>query len=194
MPHSKTDSDRRFGWFLTVSGIIGLIASATLLVEKMALLQNPDHIPSCNFNPVMSCSSVMTQPQAEAFGIPNPVIGVAGFAAVAMIGASVLAGAVFRRWYWICAQVGVTFAVTFIHWLIWQSLYSIGALCPWCIVVWAVTIPVFWFVTVRNLRGWTRAPWVTALTRYQGAILTAWYLLVCALITVRFWDYWSSLV
>ena len=28
----------------------------------------------------------------------------------------------------------------FVHWLIFQSLYRIGALCPYCMVVWAVTI------------------------------------------------------
>ena len=31
--------------------------------------------------------------------------------------------------------------MVFIHWLIFQSLYRIGALCPYCMVVWAVTIP-----------------------------------------------------
>ena len=32
-------------------------------------------------------------------------------------------------------------ASVFMHWLIFQSLYRIGALCPYCMVVWAVTIP-----------------------------------------------------
>lgn len=32
-------------------------------------------------------------------------------------------------------------------WLIGQCLYVIGALCPWCVVVWAVMIPLFWYVT-----------------------------------------------
>jgi len=38
-----------------------------------------------------------------------------------------------------------------VHWLIFQSLYRIGALCPYCMVVWVVTITVFWNVTLHNL-------------------------------------------
>ena len=37
------------------------------------------------------------------------------------------------------------------HWLIFQSLYVIGALCPYCMAVWAVTIPICWYVTLHNL-------------------------------------------
>lgn len=212
MPPSKTDhvtsatntptvpgtvgrSERGLGVLLLVGGLIGLIAAAMLLVEKIALLENPDYIPTCNVSPVLSCGSVMTTPQAEVFGIPNPILGIAGFAVVAVVGAALLAGARFAGWFWTGVQVGVTFAVVFVHWLIWQSLYVIGALCPYCMVVWAVTIPVFWWVTVRNLRdvGGGRRP-VTLLTEYRGAVLTGWFILIVALIALRFWEYWSSLV
>ncbi len=36
---------------------------------------------------------------------------------------------------------GTLLGTVFVHWLIFQSLYRIGALCPYCMVVWAVTIP-----------------------------------------------------
>lgn len=49
-------------------------------------------------------------------------------------------------------QAGVTLAAIFVHWLIWVSLYRIGALCPYCMAVWAVAIPLFVIVTQRNLR------------------------------------------
>jgi uncharacterized membrane protein len=39
-------------------------------------------MPSCSINPILSCGSVMTTPEAEAFGIPNLLIGIAGFAVV----------------------------------------------------------------------------------------------------------------
>lgn len=97
-----------------------------LQVEKIQLIKNPDYVPSCSINPVLSCGSVMTTPQAEAFSLPNPLIGIAGFAAIAMVGAALLAGAVLRRWFWIGVQVAVTFGVVFVHWLIFQSLYVIG--------------------------------------------------------------------
>lgn len=191
---------RRLAALLIVGGLIGLVAAVVLLVEKVALLENPDYVPSCSINPVLSCGSVMTTAQAEAFGIPNPIIGIAGFAATVALGAALLAGGAFRRWFWAGIQIGVTFAVVFIHWLIYQSLYSIGALCPYCMIVWAVTIPIFWYCTVHNLQPLRRsdsaalARIVATVTDYRGAILTTWYLLILLLITHRFWDYWITLV
>ena len=213
MPHSITDTAvaekttqtatsasgvrraRRLGVLLLASGFIGAVAAIVLLVEKMELLANPDYIPSCNVNPVLSCGSVMTTPQAEVFGIPNPILGIAGFAAVAAIGASLLAGARFASWFWIVVQAGVTFAVVFVHWLIYQSLYVIGALCPYCMIVWTVTIPIFWYVTTTNLHRLGKGRKVTAvLTEYRGALLTAWFLMILGLIAARFWDYWITLI
>jgi hypothetical protein len=28
----------------------------------------------------------------------------------------------------------------------------LGTLCPWCMLVWSVTIPMFWVLTFRNAR------------------------------------------
>lgn len=193
-------SDRRLGALLIGAGLVGLAAAIVLLVEKLELLVNPDYIPTCNVSPILSCGSVMTTPQAEAFGIPNPIIGIAGFAAVAVVGGAVLAGSGFRLWFWVGTQVGVTFAVVFVHWLIFQSLYVIGALCPYCMIVWAVTIPIFWYTTVFNLQHFQGPPprWarqcIEFATGYHGVILTAWILAVIALIAARFWDYWISLM
>ncbi|MEI8410760.1 MULTISPECIES: vitamin K epoxide reductase family protein [unclassified Kribbella] len=116
---------------LLLGGLIGLAASAVLTVEKIAILRDPAYVPSCSINPVLSCGSVMTRPQAEVFGFPNPLLGIAGFAVVATVGAALLAGATFRRWFWLGLQAGVTFGAGFVHWLIFQSLYRIGALCPY---------------------------------------------------------------
>ncbi len=74
---------------------------------------------------------------------PNPLLGIASFAVVTTLGVVLLTGAVLPRWVWLGLQAGVTFGVVFVHWLIYQSLYVIGALCPYCMVVWAVTIPLF---------------------------------------------------
>lgn len=191
---------RGLGALLAIGGFIGLTAAVVLLVEKVELIKNPDYIPSCSINPILSCGSVMTTSQAEAFGIPNPILGIAGFAAIGVVGAALLSGATFHRWFWLGVQAGVTFAVVFVHWLMYQSLYVIGALCPYCMVVWAVTIPIFWHTTIRNLqplrdtgpRGAARA--IRTITEYRGAILTAWYLTILALIAHRFWDYWITLI
>lgn len=90
--------------------------------------------------PIVLCGTVMNTPQAEAFGRPNPIIGIAG------------SGGGFHRWFWIGIQVGVTFAMVFVHWLIYQCLYVNGALRPYCMIVWAVTTPIVWLITVQFLQ------------------------------------------
>lgn len=195
-----TRPGRRTGLLLVIGGLIGLVAAVVLLVEKIALTINPEYTPTCSINPILSCGTVMNTPQADAFGLPNPIIGIAGFAAVTVVGAAILAGGVFQRWFWIGMQAGVTFAVVFVHWLIYQSLYVIGALCPYCMIVWAVTIPIFWLTTVQFLQPLRRSvpvrvrSGIEAITEFRGAILTAWYLVIFTLIAHRFWDYWTSLI
>ncbi|MFC4561867.1 vitamin K epoxide reductase family protein [Nocardiopsis mangrovi] len=192
---------RALPWLLTAGGAIGLAAAGALLVEKVRVLQNPDHVPACSINPVLSCGTVMDTPQATAFGdIPNPVIGVACFAIVAAVGAALLAEGVFRRWFWLGLQAGTVFGAGFVHWLIFQSLYRIGALCPYCMAVWAVTVPVFWYVTLHNLRaGHLRVPPglhrpLDALARNHTVVLTVWAIAVAGAILHAFRDSWSSLL
>lgn len=179
---------RTTAWVYTIGGGIGLLAAAILLIEKINLLANPAYVPTCSINPILSCGSVMKTAQAEAFGFPNPIIGVAGFAALTAIGVVLLTGAALPRWFWIGLQAGATFAVVFVHWLIYQSLYIINALCPYCMVVWTLTIPVFVYTTLRNVKALQRfAP-------YHGVILVIWYAVIVAAIVQRFWDYWLTLV
>ncbi|MGW8437889.1 vitamin K epoxide reductase family protein [Nocardiopsis sp. NPDC055879] len=191
---------RALPWLLAVGGAIGLVAAMALLVEKIRVLDDPDHVPSCSINPVLSCGTVMDTPQAAAFGIPNPIIGVAGFAIVTTIGMALIAGARFDRWFWLGLQAGTLFGVGFVHWLIFQSLYRISALCPYCMVVWAVTIPLFWYVTLHNLRS-GHVPLPTALhrpidvlARNHTVVLTLWALAIIAAITQAFWTYWTTLL
>ncbi len=187
--------EQLLGRVLALGGAVGLAAASVLLVEKISLLKDPTYVPSCSINPILSCGSVMKTAQAEAFGFPNPVLGVAGFAIVMTVGLAMLAGAEFRPWFWWGLQAGVGFGAGFVHWLIFQSLYRIGALCPYCMVVWAVMIPVFWYTSLTNVersrQGWL---WVRRVSAFHGVGLTTWYLLVSGLVLHRFWSYWSTLL
>ncbi len=188
-----------FGWLLLTLGSLGVAMAAVLLIEKVRILEDPSYVPSCSINPILSCGSIMTTPQAEAFGFPNPVIGIAGFTVVATAGAGVIAGAQFARWFWLALLAGSAAGVVFVHWLAFQSLYRIGALCPYCMVVWVVTIAVFWYTLLHVLEpvaaasGSAASRWYRRVAALHGVVLTAWYLTIAGLITVRFWDYWSTL-
>lgn len=188
--------ERGLPWVLAVGGTIGLVAAVVLLVEKIALLEDPTYVPSCSINPILSCGSVMRTAQAEAFGFPNPIIGVAGFAGAATVGFALLAGAELRRWFRLGLQVGVTFGIGFVHWLVFQSLYRIDALCPYCMVVWAVMIPIFWYTSLWNLQASpiARRGTVRRLVEFHGVGLTLWYLVIVGLVGQRFWDYWTTLL
>lgn len=187
-------------WLLSAGGLVGLVASATLLIEKIELLANPDYVPSCSINPILSCGSIMRTSQAEVFGFPNPILGVVGFAVVVTVGVSLLAGVAYPKRFWLGLQAGATLGFVFVHWLIYQSLYRIGALCPYCMVVWCVTAAIFWYVTLHNLRTGdaTRRRFTGRVVRvgaeFHAVVLTGWVLVVAGLITVRFWDYWSTLL
>ncbi len=197
---TRVPMPRFLPWLLLVGGVLGTVAAFVLTIERIALLTDDTYVPTCSLNPVLNCGSIMRTEQAKVFGFPNPLIGLAGFPVLAATGAALLAGARLRRWYWLGLQAGVSFAAGFVGWLIFQSLYRINALCPYCLVVWVVVIPVFWYVTLTNLTNGhlgsrAKASRATrSLTDYHAVIVTVSFVAVLALITHRFWDYWSGLV
>jgi uncharacterized membrane protein len=140
-----------FGWLLVVTGAIGWLASAVLVLEKLAVLQDPDHTTVCDVNPWISCGQVMQRWQSSLFGFPNMFIGIVAFAVIVTVGMAMLSGATFARWFWVGLQTGVTLGFAFVVWLWSQALYDIHILCPFCMVVWAAMIPLFIWVTVRNI-------------------------------------------
>ena len=89
--------------------------------------------------------------QSSVFGFPNMFIGIVAFAVIITVGMALLSGATFARWYWLGLQAGVTLGFVFVVWLWSQALYDIHILCPFCMVVWAAMIPLFVWVTVRNV-------------------------------------------
>ncbi len=187
-------------WILVVGGTIGLLAAAQLTLEKFNLLTNPGEALSCDLSPIVACGSVINTDQASAFGVPNPFLGLAGFAVLITIGMGMFAGAKFKRWFWLGLQAGAVFGIVFVHWLIYQSLYTIGALCPYCMVVWTIMIPLFVYITLYNFdQKHTKTPKklkrvVNFTTTYRSEIVLVWYVVIIALILNRFWYYWSTLI
>ena len=135
-----------------MAGSIGFAAAFALTLDKIAILENPDAQLSCNFSVLVGCSTNLSSWQGALFGFPNPLIGIAAWSVVITIGAAMLSGARFARWFWLGLQVGVTAALAFVIWLMGQSFFVLDVLCPWCMVTWAVTIPTFLTVTFYTLK------------------------------------------
>jgi uncharacterized membrane protein len=142
---------------------------------------------------VLSCGSVINTEQASLFGFPNPILGVIGFTVVIMFGALLLTGVVLPKAMWLGLNLGALAGMVFVIWLVTQSLYVIGALCPWCMVVWSITIPIFWQVTTDNLvskrlsLGKSVSEIIVTL---KWILVGASYLIIIALIFVRWQDFW----
>jgi uncharacterized membrane protein len=189
-----------FPYILLIGGIIGLLCAGILTIEKINLLKDPSKPLGCDLNPIIACGSVINTSQASAFGFPNPLIGLVGFSFVAAVGTGMLAGATFKRWFWLMLQVGVIFGVCFVTWLQFQSIFRIGALCPFCMVVWGVMIPIFLYTTLYTLReGHIKISsklrgFVKFLQRHHADILIAWFLVIAAVILQHFWYYWKTVL
>jgi uncharacterized membrane protein len=137
--------------FLIIGGFIALIAAFLLTLDKIRILEDPQAQLSCNFSVLVGCSTNLGSWQGAIFGFPNSLIGLVGWTVVITIGAAILAGARFARWFWIGLNVGVAGAIALVIWLMAQSFFVLDVLCPWCMVTWVVTIPVFLAVTLHNL-------------------------------------------
>ena len=135
---------------LVLTGTLGLLAAMVLTIDRFRLLVDPSAHLACNVSPFIACGPVMQSRAGALLGFPNPLLGIIGFSVLVTTGVVGLAGARLPRWYHQGLQVGVLAAAVFLTWLQTQSLYVIGALCLWCMLVWAVTIPVVVTVTLHN--------------------------------------------
>jgi uncharacterized membrane protein len=191
---ARTPVRRLSAVWVLIAGVLGLTAAVTLTVEKIELLIDPDYVPSCSINPVLSCGSVMITPQASALGFPNSLIGIVAFTVVLVTGVLAVTGVALPRWYWTGLAAGTLLGAVFVHWLIFQSLYRIGALCPYCMVVWAVTIPLLVVVASIALRPDHGNAVARGLHQWRWSLTALWFTGLILLILARFWDYWSTLL
>ncbi len=187
-------------YVLIVAGLVGFIASFVLTYDKLHVLQNPSYDPPCNINPILSCGSVMKTEQADLFGMPNTIYGLVAFTALITFGFMLAAGAQLKRWIWQAAQAAAILGVIFMHYLFFQSVYRISAICVWCFAVWMVTIPLFVFLTAFNIRAGnlplpkSLKPAGMFFARNSGNILLVWYMIIFLILFKEFWYYWSTLL
>jgi uncharacterized membrane protein len=171
-----------FAITLIVTGIVGWWAAFSLTLDKIAVLKHPNAVLDCNVSVLVQCGKNLGSWQGSVLGFPNPIIGLAAWIAPIIVGVSLLAGARFARWYWVLFNLGVAGAMAFVIWLMSQSIFVLGTLCPWCMLTWSMVIPLFFTVTVRNaaegvfgarLRGFGRAAtrWLVPATVIAYAIV-----------------------
>lgn len=194
----KLTLDRVIPWMLVIGGVIGMICSLIISIDKVKLLQNPNFKPSCDLNPIVSCGSVMASKQGSAFGFPNPWLGLAAFATLVTVGMGIFAGAKFKRWFWLGLIAGISLGLIFAYWLLYESVYRIHALCPYCLTVDVVVITLFWYVTLYCFdqkfivlpKRFDKA--VAFARRHHLDILFVWFLVTIVIILKHFWYYYGK--
>jgi uncharacterized membrane protein len=188
-------SGRAFAWLLVITGAAGLLASWVITLDKFKLLEDPNFQPGCSLNPIVSCGNIMKSEQAEAFGFPNPMLGLVTYGMVIAIGMGLVAGARYRRWFWLGLNAGTLFGVGFCTWLQYQSLYVIGSLCLWCSLAWIATIVMFCYVTKKNIEHrFIPAPegLRRALMEFHWVPPVLWIGIIGMLILTRWWNFWTG--
>jgi len=179
-------------WLVLITGLVGWVSSLALTVEDFKQLQNPDYNPSCSFNPILSCGSVMATDQASVLGFPNPIIGIVGFSVVVTLAVLAITGIGLPRWIWGGLWLGTAAGTVFICWLIFQSMYRINALCPYCMAVWAIITPLLAVLT-QQLWGSDRGP-LGVVAQWRWTLVALFYAVVLVLGFLQFQDYWLSLL
>lgn len=176
------------GWVLLVCGIAGLLASFMLNLEYLHLLTDRDAALICDINPFVTCGPAMLSSAAAIFGFPNVVVGLVSFTVVITTGVVLWTGVQLPRWYFIALQLGLSGAAVMITYLQIFSVFELGKLCLWCMIIWAFTIPLVALVTISNLGygvfGAAAVPVGERLGQWAWVVVALWYLIVIAMIGV----------
>lgn len=175
-----------FAVFTIIAGAIGWLASFELITEYIQTLKDPNYIPNCAVSVLVTCGPNMDSWQGSLFGFSNTVIGVAAFMAPIIVGVALLAGIRFPRWFWTVYRAGLAAGFVFICWLAYQSIFVLGTLCPWCMVVWIVVIPLFWITLFLPPKHWQSRPGAGRTGMLEGLHSWTWVFVVATYLIFAF--------
>ena len=96
----------------------------------------------------------------------------------------------------VAAQVVYTLGLILAYWLFYQSMFHIGALCPWCMVITFATTLVFFEMTHINIRRdnlyvpqrLKRALSSAVEANLDLLFVIAWMLLLVLLVVLKYGD------
>ncbi len=192
---------RGLGIYLIISGAVGLIASFALSLERLASLVDPDRVALCDINPILNCGSIMESAQASLFGVPHSFLGIATFSVLISVGVVLLATTKLAQWFWQLLLIGSLFGFLSVQYLVYQSLFILNTLCPWCIVIWLAVAPLFFVVSaylvrhnVLKFKFSALQITISFIAKHAFTIAALWFITVIYMIVVQFWFYWSTLL
>lgn len=153
-PATAAARSRPVGLVLTATGLASLALMFVLLLETIAVYNDPGHVPNCIAGSVFACGRVIDSWQAAVLGFPNAIVGIVVFTAVAVLGLVLTARAAMPAWPAWTVWVPLTAMLGMSSWMMLQQFFVIGGLCTYCSGAWLLTGPAWWYLT---LHLWLRA-------------------------------------
>ncbi|MDO5699969.1 MAG: vitamin K epoxide reductase family protein [Bowdeniella nasicola] len=140
----------QYALVLTIASLGGLVSSGALLHAELDHLANPGEVAMCDLNSLVGCGTSLLSPQAHLlFGLPNAMVGLVVFAMATTVGLLLLSGIALPRWMWWVLSLGSLGGIGFVAWFAYQSIAVFHTLCPYCMIVWLMTIPIAIFTLAR---------------------------------------------
>ncbi len=139
-----------------IFSILGILVSFILSLEYLTILSNQTKTLSCDINAQISCSSVMLSNQARVFfNIPNTYFGFIFYSIMLTFFIinifEKINNRILNSIFFLISLIGIIFSA----WLMQQSIFAIGSLCPYCIVSFISASCIFFaalYLTIKNLK------------------------------------------
>lgn len=193
-------NEKKYSIFLLLGGMIGLLASFILTLDKIKLLENPKFIPGCSLSPIITCTAAMSSAQATTFGVPNSMVGIVLFTALVVVSGSIVIGVQYSQR--LLAVVAYTAAAGFLftNYLILQSILVLHVVCPWCFTIW-LSAPIILlgatmlYAQKSNDMTSKKLNRIASKTlQHSHQLILLWYVALFILLAVTFRDFFATLL
>ena len=144
--------DRKMFVTVLITSLLSLFAAFVLSVEAVQLAANPNIKLGCSINVFINCATVANSKYAALFGFPNSFMGLIGETVFVVIAVACLMDAKFTKKFWFLVQAMAAGALVFALTLFYISSFLIQVICPWCMLVLASTIVMFFAISRYNIR------------------------------------------
>lgn len=140
---AKIAAPRQYAVVVLLCSLIAFAASLALLHAEITHLANPNEIAACDLNSLFGCgTSLNSAPAHLLLGLPNSAIGIAAFALLMLIALLDASGTTLPKWLWWAVSLGSIGGLCWVGYFVFLSITHFAALCPYCTVVWFMTIPI----------------------------------------------------
>jgi uncharacterized membrane protein len=189
---SAGDRTARNLWgIVLIATFAGLGFTTVQIVEKITILKDPFTSLACDVNATLSCSSVLNAWQSSVLGPPNSLIGAIMFAILASAAFAGMLGSSFSNAYVATCWGLAVFFLAFASWFMYETAFSIGALCLWCVGITTAVVVICAALTRIADRAaafgdgrFGRGVSTAVRSRLDLAVWAGWWLVVAALLWI----------